>query len=92
MSVNRSFHFEERRERRSGHLATATLACPGCDAPVSPGPAPLRPADPLACPVCAHAGAVRDFLSLARPARAARVSVRVVYSWSDFRVRNSSIP
>ena len=59
-------------------LATGTLACPSCDAPVSPGETPLRPADPLACPYCLHAGAVRDFLSLGEPTRPARVSVRVV--------------
>ena len=32
----------------------------------------------LACPVCRHGGRVRDFLSLAAPARPARVAVRVV--------------
>jgi hypothetical protein len=31
----------------------------------------------LACPECSHAGAVRDFLSLAPPTRPARVAVRV---------------
>ncbi len=72
---------EERRVTRSRLLAAGTLACPECDAPVAP-PAPpepaLTPAAPLACPVCAHAGVVRDFLSLATPTRPARVEVRVV--------------
>ena len=63
---------------RSTRLASGTLACPACDAPVMPGPRPLAPADPLGCPYCAHAGAVRDFLSLAPPARPARVVVRIV--------------
>ena len=31
-----------------------------------------------ACPFCEHGGAVRDFLSLADPARPARVAVRVL--------------
>jgi hypothetical protein len=69
------------REERQAHrsvLATGTLACPACDAPVAPGEAPLRPADPLACPYCLHHGAVRDFLSLAPPSRPARVTVRVL--------------
>lgn len=67
----------ELRLGRSTHLATGTLACPSCDAPVAPGPDPLAPADPLSCPVCLRAGAVRDFLSLAAPSRPARVDVRV---------------
>jgi hypothetical protein len=72
---------EERRVTRSRVLAAGTLACPACDAPVAPAvpPAPaLTPGAPLSCPVCAHAGAVRDFLSLATPTRPARVEVRVV--------------
>ena len=58
-------------------LATGTLACPRCDAPVAPLAAPMTPADPLACPFCEHAAAVRHFLSLEPPARPARVVVRV---------------
>jgi hypothetical protein len=69
---------EERRLRRDGRLGTGTLACPGCDAPVSPGDAPVRPVDLIACPYCGHGGTVREFLSLAAPARPARVAVRVV--------------
>ena len=68
---------EVRRDRRSWVLATGTLACPDCDAPVLPD-GPLSPADSLACPYCGHGAAVRDFLSLAAPARPARVEVRIV--------------
>jgi hypothetical protein len=72
-------HFEERRAATAGRLATGTLACPLCDAPVAPGPVWLSPADPLGCPFCHHAGTVRDFLSLSAPARPARVAVRVIH-------------
>jgi hypothetical protein len=68
---------EERRVTRSWRLATGTLACPSCDVPVAPLPGPMAPADPIGCPYCRHAASVRDFLSLATPARAARVDVRV---------------
>lgn len=68
---------EMRRDRRTTHLATGTLACPQCDAPVAP-PRAVAPQEAFACPVCAHAGAVRDFLSLAAPTRPARVDVRIV--------------
>lgn len=64
---------------RSGHLASGTLACPRCDAPVALGAGPATPSDPLGCPYCDHTAAVRDFLSLASPARPARVAVRVVH-------------
>jgi hypothetical protein len=70
------------RERRHlsepWRLATGTLACPSCDAPVALTAGPMSPADALSCPVCAHAGALREFLSLATPTRPARVEVRVV--------------
>jgi hypothetical protein len=69
---------EERRAARTGHLGHGTLACPACDAPVALGAGRVTPAEPLGCPFCGHAGAVRDFLSLAAPARPARVEVRVV--------------
>jgi hypothetical protein len=68
---------EERRDR-SGHLATGTLACPLCDAPVALARAYAGPSDPLGCPYCAHTGVVRDFLSLEPPSRPARVAVRVI--------------
>jgi hypothetical protein len=64
---------------RTGHLASGTLACPRCDAPVALDAGPATPADPLGCPYCDHTAAVRDFLSLASPTRPARVAVRVVH-------------
>ena len=64
---------------RTGHLASGTLACPRCDAPVALGAGPAAPADPLGCPFCEHTATVRDFLSLADPTRPARVAVRVVH-------------
>jgi hypothetical protein len=69
---------ELRKARRPGHLGTGTLACPRCDAPVALGAEPVVPADLLACPFCDHVAAARDFLSLAAPARPARVAVTVV--------------
>jgi hypothetical protein len=69
---------EIRHVARSSLLATGTLACPRCDAPVSPGGRTLSPADALACPFCGHGGAVRDFLSLGLPTRPARVEIRVL--------------
>jgi hypothetical protein len=71
-------HLIEERRIRSGHLATGTLACPLCDAPVALAFGFAGPADPLGCPYCAHTGAVRDFLSLEAPSRPARVAVRVI--------------
>jgi hypothetical protein len=68
----------EERRIRSGQLATGTLACPLCDAPVALAGAVAGPADPLACPYCDHGGAVRDFLSLEAPSRPARVAVRLI--------------
>jgi hypothetical protein len=68
---------ELRRSEATEVMALATFACPSCDAPVAPGPAPLAPADPATCPVCSHDGAVRDFLTLGDPARPAVVEVRV---------------
>jgi hypothetical protein len=69
---------EEQRIGRSARLGTGTLACPECDAPVALAHGPAAPADPLGCPFCGHAAALRDFLSLAPPVRPARVEVRVV--------------
>jgi hypothetical protein len=68
---------EYRRSTRSGRLATGTLACPACDAPVALA-GPQAPDAGLGCPYCGHAAALRDFLSLAAPTRPARVAVRVV--------------
>ena len=67
----------EQRIRRTERVATGTLACPACDAPVAPA-GRMSPAEPVACPYCGHGGAVREFLSLAAPSRPARVAVRVV--------------
>lgn len=69
--------YEDRCAARSWRLASATLACPRCDAPIALGGRALRPPDDLDCPYCEHSGAVRDFLSLATPSRPARVVVRV---------------
>ena len=66
------------RRVRSQVLATGTLACPRCDAPVSPPARGLSITEPLQCPFCAHAGIAREFLSLAAPVRPARVEVRIV--------------
>jgi hypothetical protein len=71
-------HDEQRRIRRTGRLATGTLACRRCDAPVAPAAGPMSPTDSLGCPFCSHRAPVRDFLSLRSPARPARVEVRVV--------------
>ncbi len=68
---------EKRRAVRSGQLATGTIACPSCDAPVALGDRALSLTDRLACPFCATAGPVRDFLSLAVPTRPTRVVIRV---------------
>jgi hypothetical protein len=65
------------RAARSDRLAEATLACALCDAPVAIGPGRLTLSDTLTCPFCEHRAPVRDFVSLARPARATRVVVRV---------------
>jgi hypothetical protein len=73
----RAGRHELHRLERSAVLATGTLACPACDAPVLPA-LPVTPPDPLSCPFCAHAGAVRDFLTLGGTPRPTRVEVRVV--------------
>jgi hypothetical protein len=76
---------EERRAARSSRLATGTLACPRCDAPVALAGRRLAPSSPLECPYCEHGGVLREFLSLAVPSRPARVVVQVVRR--DRRVR-----
>ena len=68
---------ERRLARTSWQLASGTLACPACDAPVLPAPHGMSPSDAITCGYCRHGGAVRDFLSLAEPTRPARVVVRV---------------
>ncbi len=69
--------YERRRTQTTWEIATGTLACPTCDAPVLPSLAAMSPADPIACGFCSHGGAVRDFLSLEEPTRPTRVVVRV---------------
>jgi hypothetical protein len=68
---------ELRRSVTGRRMATGTLACPSCDAPVLPSGV-MSPADPMSCGFCGHAGAVRDFLSLSEPTRPTRVVVSVV--------------
>src|SRR3954447_25077348 len=77
---------EVRVAARSTIMATGTLACPSCDAPVAP-PGPLSPADPIGCGFCGHAGVVREFLSLASPSRPAHVVVRVVAGGRGVRIQ-----
>jgi hypothetical protein len=67
----------ELRHSETWHLATGTLACPTCDAPVLPGLGGMSPSDAISCGFCGEIGAVRDFLSLAEPTRPTRVAVRV---------------
>ena len=67
---------EEQHSTRSGILASGTLACARCDAPVAPGPTPLSLSHTIVCPFCQAAGPVHEFLSLGS-ARPARVVVRV---------------
>jgi hypothetical protein len=68
---------ERRRAEASWQLASATLACRACDAPLLPEPGGMTPSDPIACGFCRHSGFVRDFLSLAQPPRATQVAVRI---------------
>jgi len=69
---------EHRQARAASFLASATLACPACDAPVALAAPGLTPADRVACPFCDHAGALRDFLALGEPTRPTRVELHVV--------------
>jgi hypothetical protein len=75
--VERAGRHELRRTGTTWHLANGTLACPGCDAPVLLSREATSPSDPMSCGFCAHAGAVRDFLSLGEPTRPTHVVVRV---------------
>jgi hypothetical protein len=69
---------QKRLTFRSTVLGVGTLACGGCDAPIAIGDHPLSLSDQLTCPFCGRLGPARDFLSLARPTRPARVLVRLV--------------
>lgn len=66
------------RATRTQTLASGTLACPRCDAPVALAGVTVAPADPIGCPFCLHEARVRDFLSLGEPTRPQRVAVRLV--------------
>lgn len=80
MALNRekvAGRHERRRSEASREIATGTLACPACDAPVLPSLEAMAPSDLIACGFCRHTGAVRDFLSLGEPTRPTRVVVRV---------------
>jgi hypothetical protein len=68
---------ERRRTVATRELATGTLACPGCDAPVLPHARGMAPRDAISCGFCERAGTVRDFLTLGEPTRATHVVVRV---------------
>ena len=63
----------EIRPSPSSVVTTGTMACPGCDAPVSPpaGRSPLSAQ--VDCPYCGRGGAIRDFLSIDQPTRPAHV-------------------
>jgi hypothetical protein len=76
--VGRGGAQEDRRVRPSTRLGAGTLACPSCDLPVALAAGRASPADPIGCPFCGHAGAVRDFLTLGEPSRPAHVEVRVI--------------
>jgi hypothetical protein len=71
---------ELRKAQDSHTLATGTLACPSCDAPVLPQPGGMALRDLMSCAFCSHGAPVRDFLSLAEPTRPTRVVVRVSYA------------
>lgn len=70
---------EDWRADREWKLADGTLACPRCDAPVALGGSTVALTQRLDCPFCLHSAAVREFLSLAAPARPARVTVRMFH-------------
>ena len=70
-------HEQKRQAIQSTLLGVGTLACGRCDAPIAIGGRPLLLTDKLTCPFCRRRGPARDFLSLARPTRPARVFVRI---------------
>ena len=70
-------HEHLEKNTRAGTLATGTLACSRCDAPVALAGRRVAPADSLSCPFCLHTGRVRDFLTLGEPTRPAHVVVRI---------------
>jgi hypothetical protein len=72
-------HDGERRVAHTGRMASGTIACRRCDAPVALTAGPVAATETLTCPFCGHRAPARDFLSLATPTRPARVEVRAVY-------------
>ena len=68
---------EVRRDTRTTRMASGTLACPHCDAPVASPERPVPPSAPLACGFCGLDARVRDFLTLGEPTRPTRVAVHV---------------
>ena len=70
--------YEDRRGVRPWRLGPATLACPQCDVPLALGGRAVKFTERLDCPFCRHAAPLRDFLSLAAPARPTRVEVRMI--------------
>lgn len=68
---------EERRDTRTTRMASGTLACPSCDAPVASPERPVPPSASLACGFCGLDGSIRDFLTLGEPTRPTRVAVHV---------------
>jgi hypothetical protein len=67
----------KRQADRNGVIASGTIACPRCDAPVAIGPGEVAVTATLTCPFCEQHGPVREFLSLAVPTRPTRVQVRL---------------
>jgi len=70
--------YEYRYASRPWALGPATLACPTCDAPVSLGGRSVRLTVRLDCPFCRRTAPARDFVTLAAPARPARVEIRMI--------------
>jgi hypothetical protein len=75
VSGERVGRLHEERRVSTRVVAAGTLACPRCDAPVSPGGRAWSPSEPFMCPYCFHDAAVRDFVSLSAPSRPARVEI-----------------
>lgn len=71
----------ELRPGNSAVVATGTLACPDCDAPVAPPPGRSPLAAPVACGYCGRAGGIREFLSLVQPTRPAHVTLHARMPW-----------
>ncbi|MEA2143652.1 MAG: hypothetical protein QOI64_2082 [Solirubrobacteraceae bacterium] len=69
---------EYRHASRPWRLGPATLACPTCDAPISLGGRSVKLTAHVDCPFCRHTAPLRDFLSLAAPARPNRVEIRMI--------------